>query len=140
MSANKETLKITNKLKDKIWKDYTKKTTSKNELKQMFLGANPTSAYQKISVKLKKKINDETSRRSPKRSTKSPKRSTRSPKRSTKSTRSPKRSTRSPKRSTRSTRSPKRSTRSPKRSTRSPKRSKNPFKNKSSISPRLIKH
>ena len=140
MSANKETLKITNKLKDKIWKDYTRKTTSKNELKQMFLGANPTSAYQKISVKLKKKINDETSRKSPKRSTKS----TRSPKRSTKSTRSPKRSTRSPKRSTRSpkrsTRSPKRSTRSPKRSTRSPKRSKNPFKNKSSISPRLIKH
>jgi hypothetical protein len=48
--------KITTKVKDKVWKDYTKNSKSKNELKQMFLGLNPTDAYKKISIKLKKKI------------------------------------------------------------------------------------
>ncbi len=48
--------KITHKIKDKVWKDYTNNTNSKHELKQMFLGKSPSIAYQKISIKLKKKI------------------------------------------------------------------------------------
>ena len=71
------TVKITHKIKDKIWKDYTKNIKSKDELKQMFMGANPTSAYKKISDKLKKQINKETN--SPSRKVKSPSRKVKSP-------------------------------------------------------------
>ena len=66
MTTKSSPTKITTKLKDKVWKDYTKKTASKNELKQMFLGKNPTDAYKKISIKLKKKIDEETGKSSKK--------------------------------------------------------------------------
>ena len=107
--------KITPKVKNKVWQDYTKNSNSKNELKQMFLGMNPTNAYRKISLKLKKKLDQVKVSSSPVRKTLRPKKSNTSPSRkSIKSKRiaSPKRS--SPKRS-----SPKRS--SPKRHLRTSK-------------------
>ena len=45
--------RITPKIKDKVWKDFTKNTSSKNALKQIFLGENPGQSYKKISDKLK---------------------------------------------------------------------------------------
>ena len=101
--------KITPEIKNKVWQDYTKSSKSKNELKQMFLGMNPTNAYKKISLKLKKKLNEVKTSSSPVRKTLRPKKLSKG---STSSI--------SPKR----TRSPKR-TSSPKR-TRSPKRTKSP--------------
>lgn len=143
--------KLTTKLKDQVWKDYTKNSKSKTELKNIFLGNNPTDAYKKISTKLKNKLTSAS--KSPSKSLlKYPKRKSLKPSKPStsiipfsafgspsKSPRlirhkssklSPKRKTRSPKRSPRSpgrkTRSPKRSPRSlksPSRKTRSPKRS-----------------
>ena len=142
--------KITPKIKDKIWHNFTRNTSSKNALKQIFMGDNPGKSYQKISDRLKLQLNNEMksprsslsprlikhssefgSRKSPKRRSRlglmrsSPKRSKSSPKRSKSS---PKRSKLSPKRSKsspkRSKSSPKRSKSSPKRSKSSPKRSK----------------
>ena len=50
------TQKITPKIKDKVWKDFTKKSSSKNALKQIFLGENPGQSYKKISDKLRIKL------------------------------------------------------------------------------------
>ena len=50
---------LTSKIKDKIWKDFTKNSSSKDELKQIFLGVNPGESYKKISDKLKTKLNTE---------------------------------------------------------------------------------
>ena len=108
---------ITTQVKDKVWKDYTKKSNSKSELKSMFLGNNPGEAYKKISVKLKKKLDEETNKKSlrPTRKTKT----SSSPKKSPKKTKSsPKRIKNSPKRTISPKRSPKRS---PKKKTISPK-------------------
>lgn len=134
--------KITPKVKNKVWQDYTKNSNSKNELKQMFLGTNPTSAYKKISLKLKKKLDNVKTSSSPSRKTLRPKipkkslspfRKSKSLKRSPKQ--SPKRSNKlSPKRSTK--RSPKRS---PKRSIKqSPKRILRPSRTKL-LSSKIIK-
>ena len=119
--------KITPKVKNKVWQDYTKNSNSKNELKQMFLGMNPTNAYKKISLKLKKKLDQvKASSSSPLRKTlrpKIPKKSTSSPSRNpTKSKRisSPKRRT-SPTGPTGLKRSPKRS---PKRRPSNPSKTK----------------
>ena len=65
--------KITPKVKNKVWQDYTKNSNSKNELKQMFLGMNPTNAYKKISLKLKKKLDQVKASSSPLRKTLRPK-------------------------------------------------------------------
>ena len=109
--------KISSKVKDKVWKDYTRNKNSKSELKQMFLGSSPSKAYQKISVKLKKKLNEETLK-SPSRSlkpTKSPSRklkTTKSPSRKLKTIKSPSRklkTTKSPSRKLKTTKSPLRS-------------------------------
>ena len=81
--------KISSKIKNKVWKDYTKNAQSKNELKQMFLGINPTEAYQKISLKLKKKLDEAKTNASPKRTTLKP---TKKPKKTLSPTRKPKRS------------------------------------------------
>jgi hypothetical protein len=51
--------KITPKIKDKVWKDFTKNSSSKSALKQIFLGDNPTKSYKKISDRLKTKLNTE---------------------------------------------------------------------------------
>lgn len=124
------TTTISTHVKNQVWSDFTKRPNSKNELKRMFLGTNPTQAYKKISDKLKKNLDKaskdttkkKTSKLSPKRSKiKSPRSSPkRSPKRSPKS--SPKRPSKgSPKRS------PKRSsTKSPVKTTK--RTSINPFK------------
>ena len=127
--------KITPEVKNKVWQDYTKNSNSKNELKQMFLGMNPTNAYRKISLKLKKKLNQVKTSSSPVRKTlrpKIPKKISSGPKRISSPKRSPKRSLkRSPKRSLK--RSPKRS---PKRKISSPKRRpSNPSKTKLVRSP-----
>jgi len=47
---------VSNKVKDKVWKDYTKKTSAKSQLKQMFMGQDPGKAYKKISSKLRTDI------------------------------------------------------------------------------------
>ena len=73
--------KITPQIKNKVWKDYTKDSKAKNELKQMFLGTNPTDAYKKISIKLKKKLDKVKTNESPNRKTLKPKRSNKSPSR-----------------------------------------------------------
>ena len=65
--------KITPKVKNKVWQDYTKNPSSKTELKQMFLGMNPTNAYKKISSKLKKKLDQVKVSSSPIRKTLRPK-------------------------------------------------------------------
>ena len=67
---------LTSKIKDKIWKDFTKNSSSKDELKQIFLGVNPGQSYKKISDKLKTKLNTEVkniSINSPKRKSVRPK-------------------------------------------------------------------
>ena len=117
--------KITPKVKNKVWQDYTKNSNSKNELKQMFLGMNPTNAYKKISLKLKKKLDQVKVSSSPVRKTLRPKiPKIKSSKKSSLGPNSPKRSSQKrsspngPKRSSPKRSSPKRS--SPKRS--SPKR------------------
>jgi len=117
--------KITPKVKNKVWQDYTKNSNSKNELKQMFLGMNPTNAYKKISLKLKKKLDQVKASSSPLRKTLRPKIPTKS---SSSPSRKPKKSKRisSPKRTMSPTgpkRSPKRRVSSPKRRVSSPKRS-----------------
>ena len=142
--------KITTKIKDKVWKDYTKNSTSKSELKNIFLGNNPTDAYKRISSKLKSKLSSasKSPSKSPKRKSLRPSRLSLSSRPSTaiipfsafgspaKSPRlirhkssklSPKRSPRSPGRKIKSPgrkiKSPKRSPRSPGRKIKSPKRS-----------------
>ena len=108
--------KITPKVKNKVWQDYTKNSNSKNELKQMFLGMNPTNAYRKISLKLKKKLDQVKVSSSPLRKTLRPKiPKIKSSKKSYLGTSGPSRKTTSSKRS--SPNSPKR------RSANSPKRS-----------------
>lgn len=79
---------ISTHVKNKVWSEFTKKQNSKNELKKMFLGSNPTEAYKKISEKLKKKLDKATKASTDIKSSK--KTSKLSPKMS--STRSPKRS------------------------------------------------
>jgi hypothetical protein len=135
--------KITPKVKNKVWQDYTKNYNSKNELKQMFLGMNPTNAYEKISLKLKKKLDQVKASSSPRRKTIRPKILTKSSKgpygpsgTSRKTTKSKRIS--SPKRTTSPTglkRSPKRriSPISPKRSPK--RRPSNPSKTKLVRSP-----
>jgi hypothetical protein len=93
---------VSTHVKNQVWSDFTKRPSSKNELKKMFLGTNPTQAYKKISEKLKKNLDkaskDTTVKKTCKNTSKlSPKRSKTksvgSPKRSkTKSSGSPKRS------------------------------------------------
>ena len=65
--------KITPKVKNNVWQDYTKNSNSKNELKQIFLGMNPTNSYRKISLKLKKKLDQVKVSSSPPRKTLRPK-------------------------------------------------------------------
>ena len=92
--------KITPKVKNKVWQDYTKNSNSKKELKQIFLGINPTNAYKKISLKLKKKLDEVKTNSSPVRKTLRPKiPKIKSPLRKSKSKLS-KSSTTSPKRKT----------------------------------------
>ena len=88
-----ETLTVSNKIKSKVWDEYTKKPSTKSELKSIFLSKNPTDAYKKVSDKLKKQLDKESvsskksSKNSPKRSLKpdSPRKSPKnSPKRSLK--------------------------------------------------------
>ena len=108
--------KITPQIKDKVWKSYTQKSSSKSELKNIFLGTKPTEAYSKIKLQLKNELNKETSKprdlkptikitklskTRPLNSPRSPKKSL-SLKKSLKSPRSPKKSPRSPKKSPRS--------------------------------------
>ena len=89
--------KITPKVKNQVWQDYTKNSNSKNELKQMFLGKDPTNAYKKISLKLKKKLDQVKVRSSPLKKTlrskipkiKSPKKSLMSPSKKSKRISSP---------------------------------------------------
>ena len=50
---------ITPKIKDKVWTDFAKKSSSKSDLKNIFMGANPTDAYGKIKSKLKKELDKE---------------------------------------------------------------------------------
>ena len=128
--------KITPKVKNKVWQDYTKNSNSKNELKQMFLGMNPTNAYKKISLKLKKKL-DQVKVSSPVRKTLRPKipniKSSKKSSTSLSSRYSPSRKTTKSKRIS----SPKRSNlkiSSPKRS--SPKRSSSKRKTTSRTSPK----
>ena len=109
--------KITPKVKNKVWQDYTKNSNSKNELKQMFLGMNPTNAYKKISLKLKKKLDEVKVSSSPLRKTLRPK--IKKPKNSSSSPSGPSRETTKTKRIT----GPKRKKNSPKRRIISPKRS-----------------
>ena len=71
--------KITPKVKNKVWQDYTKNSNSKNELKQMFLGMNPTNAYKKISLKLKNRLNQERLTSSPLRKSLKPRKKSSSP-------------------------------------------------------------
>ena len=105
--------KITPKVKNKVWQDYTKNSNSKNELKQMFLGMNPTNAYKKISLKLKKKLDQVKASSSPLRKTLRPKIPTKSSK-GPYGPSSPSRKTTKSKRISSPKRSPKRRT-SPKR-------------------------
>ena len=74
---------ITPSIKDKVWKSYTEKPSSKSELKNIFLGNNPTDSYSKINIKLKKHLDTECKKKSasPKRKSASPKRKSGSPKR-----------------------------------------------------------
>ena len=74
---------ITPSIKDKVWKSYTEKPSSKSELKNIFLGNNPTDSYSKINIKLKKHLDTECKKKSasPKRKSASPKRKSASPKR-----------------------------------------------------------
>ena len=108
--------KITPKVKNKVWQDYTKNSNSKNELKQMFLGMNPTNAYRKISLKLKKKLDEVKVSSSPLRKTLRPK----IPK--IKSSKKSSLGPNGPKKSSQKRNSPKRRISSPKRRISSPKR------------------
>ena len=95
---------ITPKIKDKVWKDFAKKSSSKSDLKNIFMGNNPTDAYGKIKTKLKKDLDREVdkSKKSlkPRKSTTtkivrlSPRKATKSPRKSPKRTvkKSPRRS------------------------------------------------
>jgi len=114
--------KITPKVKNKVWQDYTKNSNSKNELKQMFLGMNPTNAYKKISLKLKKKLDEVKVSSSPLRKTLRPR--IKKPKNSSSSPSSPLSHSKGEKKTKRIT-SPKRKKNSPKRKKNSPKRKKN---------------
>ena len=121
----------TPQVKDKAWKEYSKKSTAKNELKNIFLGNKPTETYSRIKDKIKKELTKVDKKKtlkptlikSPKRKVKSPKRKVKSPKR----TISPKRKVKSPKRKVKSpkrkVKSPKK-IKSPKKKVKSPKRSK----------------
>lgn len=134
--------KITHKVKNQVWEDYTKNSNSKKELKQMFLGMNPTSAYKKISLKLKKKLDEAKVSSSPLRKTLRPK--IKIPKKLSKGTLSPSRKTIKSERTT-SHHDPKRRISSPKRispqrssqrsSKRSPKRSPQRSSKRSPINP-----
>ena len=133
MTTNKKIVTVTPQLKNEVWKQYTNSTSAKNELKDVFFSNTPSSSYQKISDKLKKKLNSLSNKRN-----KSSPHLTRkdSPKRKSKSTLSPKRkskSTLSHKRKSKSTLSPKRKSKgSPKKKSKgSPKR-----KTKSTLSPK----
>ena len=111
--------------KAKVWEVYSSKPSSKSELKNVFLGTNPTESYKKVTNKLTKDLNRSAAKGEvlPKtKSKKSPKRNSLSPKRKSKSS-SPKRSSLSPKRKSKSS-SPKRGSLSPKRKSKSssPKR------------------
>ena len=111
--------KITPKVKNKVWQDYTKNSNSKNELKQMFLGMNPTNAYKKISLKLKKKLDEVKVSSSPLRKTLRPR--IKKPKNSSSSPSSPLSHSKGATKTKRIT-SPKRKKNSPKRKKNSPKR------------------
>ena len=45
---------ISNKIKNDVWDNYTKKPTSKIELKKIFLSDSPGKAYNAIKIKLSK--------------------------------------------------------------------------------------
>ena len=111
--------KITPKVKNNVWQDYTKNSNSKNELKQMFLGMNPTNAYKKISLKLKKKLDEVKVSSSPLRKTLRPR--IKKPKNSSSSPSSPLSHSKGATKTKRIT-SPKRKKNSPKRKKNSPKR------------------
>ena len=49
-------MNISQKVKDDVWRDYTKNKTSQKELKSIFMSSNPSSAYKKISDKIRKKL------------------------------------------------------------------------------------
>jgi hypothetical protein len=62
-------VKVTPAVKEAAWKNFTKKTSSKNELKKVFLGENPTTAYGKVSKSLQLELKKESAKSAKKSST-----------------------------------------------------------------------
>lgn len=55
---------VSNKIKNKVWNDYTNKSTSERQLKNIFLSDNPSAAYGKIKDALTTQINKEVKKQS----------------------------------------------------------------------------